>query len=368
MSGGRTSRGRVINFNPGPATLPLPVLEQVQRELLDYDGTGMSILESSHRAPAFDTINREAQALLRRLMDIPEDYEVLFLQGGASLQFTMVPQNLLRPDEHGDYVDTGVWSRKAIREAEVLGGARVAWTGEAEDYTRIPSPSEVDWTPAARYAHITTNNTIRGTQWHALPETGSVSLICDMSSDILSRPMEVARCGLIYAGAQKNLGPAGLTVVILRRELIEVGREDLPTLLQYRTHAAKRSLYHTPNTFGIYCLWRCLQHVERLGGAAEMERRNRAKQDLLYAAIDNSDGFYRGTAEPASRSWMNVTWRLADETLEARFLAEAEAAGLVGLKGHRSVGGIRASLYNAMPLEGVERLVDFMRGFRRRAG
>ncbi|MCB0217110.1 MAG: 3-phosphoserine/phosphohydroxythreonine transaminase [Caldilineae bacterium] len=357
---------RVINFNPGPAALPLPVLEQVQAELLDFEGTGMSILESSHRAPAFDAVNTEAQALLRRLMGLPEGYQVLFLQGGASLQFAMLPMNLLGPDQHGDYVNTGVWSGKAIKEAEIVGRARLAGSGEAEGFRRIPEPDEVVWDPAARYAHYTSNNTIYGTQWHRLPEVGDLPLICDMSSDILSRPIEAARYAMIYAGAQKNLGPSGLTVVIIRDDLVEAGRADIPSMLQYRIHAAKRSLYNTPNTFGIYCLWRCLQHVERLGGVPAVEAENRAKQALLYATIDASEGFYRGTADPASRSWMNATLRLPDEALEQRFVAEAAAAGMVGLKGHRSAGGIRVSMYNAVPLAGVERLVDFMQDFKRR--
>jgi phosphoserine aminotransferase len=282
----------------------------------------------------------------------------------------MVPLNLLPADASADYIDTGVWSRKAFEEAERVGRARIAASAKAEGYARLPDPGAFDLDPSAAYLHITSNNTISGTQWHAYPHparenaaTINVPLICDMSSDLLSRNFDVSQFGLIYACAQKNLGPAGLTVVIMRDDLIESGRTDIPRFLQYRTHAKADSLYHTPNTFGIYVFWRHLQHIRDTGGLKALEEANRRKQARLYRAIDESEGFYRGTAEPASRSWMNVTMRLADQGLEARFLEEAAAAGLVGLKGHRSVGGIRASLYNGMSLEGVERLVGFMVGF-----
>ncbi len=357
---------RVFNFNPGPATLPLPVLEQVQAEFTDYAGTGMSIMESSHRSPEFDAINEDVIALMKELMEIPDGYHVLFLQGGASLQFCMVPMNLLHQGEFADYVHTGTWSRKAIKEANILARARVAGSSEEQNFTRIPT--ELDFDPAARYVHITSNNTIAGTQWHEWPDVGEVPLVCDMSSDIMSRRIDVSRFALIYAGAQKNLGPSGVTVVIVRDDLVQAGRDDIPTLLQYRTQAAKKSLFNTPNAFGIYFLWRYLQYVKAGGGVPAVEEVNRRKKDLLYQAIDASDGYYRGTVEPASRSWMNVTMRMSSEDLEKRFIAEAREAGLAGLKGHRSVGGIRASIYNAMTLEGVQALVAFMDDFRTRNG
>ena len=357
---------RVFNFNPGPATLPLPVLEQVQAEFLDYGGTGMSIMESSHRAPEFDAINEEAIVLLKELMGIPDNYQVLFLQGGASLQFAMVPMNFLRAGQFGDYVHTGTWSKKAIKEGNILGKARVAASSEGVNFTRIPSLAEMDFDPAAQYAHLTSNNTIAGTQYHEFPDTGDVPMICDMSSDIMSRPLDVSKFALIYAGAQKNLGPSGVTVVIIRDDMVESGRDDIPTLLQYRTQAAKHSMFNTPNSFGIYFLWRYLQFVKAQGGVTAMEQVNREKQEILYAAIDGSDGYFRGTVEKASRSWMNVTMRMTSEDLEKQFIAEAKECGLVGLKGHRSVGGIRASQYNAMTLEGVQALVQFMADFRAR--
>jgi len=356
---------RVFNFNPGPATLPLPVLERVQSEFLDYRGTGMSIMESSHRSPEFDEINNTANALIRELMEIPDGYHVLFLQGGASLQFCMVPMNFLTDGTFGDYVHTGTWSRKAIHEANVLARARVAGSSEEVKFTRIPGPDEIEFDPAAQYVHITSNNTIAGTQWHEFPDTGDVPLICDASSDIMSKRIDVSRFGLIFAGAQKNLGPSGVTVVIIRDDLIERGRTDIPTLLQYRTQAAKDSLFNTPNSFGIYFLRCYLDYLKEMGGVPAMEAINRRKQERVYATIDGSGGFYRGTVEKASRSWMNATMRLPAEELEKRFIAEAKDAGLAGLKGHRSVGGVRVSMYNAMTLEGIETLVDFMGEFQR---
>lgn len=355
---------RVFNFNPGPATLPLPVLERVQSEFLDYRGTGMSIMESSHRAPEYDEINENAISLMKELMEIPDGYSVLYLQGGASQQFFQIPMNFLREGQFGDYLHTGTWSKKAIKEANILGRARIAASSEDANFTRIPRPDEIDLDPAARYVHITSNNTIAGTQWHEFPDTGDVPLICDASSDIMSRRIDVSKFGMIYAGAQKNLGPSGVCAVILRDDLIEGGRDDIPTLLQYRTQAAKKSLFNTPNLFGVYFLERYLEYCKELGGVAAVEETNRQKQQLVYDAIDGSDGYYRGTTEVASRSWMNVTMRMRTEDLERQFIAEAKEAGLAGLKGHRSVGGIRASLYNAMTLEGVARLVQFMADFR----
>ena len=359
---------RVFNFNPGPATLPLEVLERVQEEFLDYRGTGMSIMESSHRSPEFDEINARATSLLRELMGIPDGYHVLFLQGGASLQFAMVPMNFLRDEESGDYVHTGIWSKKAIKEANIVGRARVAGSSEEESFTRIPEDNEIEIDPRARYVHITSNNTIYGTQWHRLPITRHVPLICDASSDILSRTIDVSRFGLIYAGAQKNLGPSGVTVVIIRDDLIEAGRDDIPTLLQYRTQAAKDSLFNTPNSFGIYFLKCYLEFVHGRGGVPAVEQLNFRKQELLYQTIDGSEGFYRGTVARGSRSWMNATMRLPHEALEKQFIGEATENGLAGLKGHRSVGGVRVSMYNAMSLAGIETLIQFMKDFAIRNG
>jgi phosphoserine aminotransferase len=359
---------RVFNFNPGPATLPLAVLERVQAEFLDYAGTGMSIMESSHRAPEFDAVNNSAIALLKELMGIPDDYHVLCLQGGASLQFAMVPMNLLPSGTFGDYILTGSWSKKAIKEANIVGKGRTAASTEGEKFTRIPTATEIDLDPAAQYVHMTSNNTIYGSQWHWTPDTGATPLVCDASSDILSKRIDASKFALIYAGAQKNLGPSGVTVVIIRNDLVEKGRKDIPTMLQYRTHAAEKSLYNTPNTFGIYFMKCYLEHVKENGGVAAVEEINRKKQDLLYTTIDSSGGFYRGTVQKDSRSWMNVPVRLPSEELEKKFLAGSKSNGLIGLKGHRSVGGIRASLYNAMPLAGVEALCSFMKEFQRTNG
>ena len=359
---------RVYNFNPGPATLPHPVLQQVQAEFLDYEGTRMSIMESSHRAPEFDAINEQLITLTRELMEIPDNYQILFLQGGASLQFCMVPMNFLADGAFGDYIHTGTWSKKAIKEANVISRARLAASSEEVKFTRVPALAEIDLDPAAQYVHITSNNTIAGTQFHAFPDTGDVPLICDASSDIMSQRIDVSQFGMIFAGAQKNLGPSGVCVVIIRDDLVVKGRTDIPTLLQYRTQAAKKSLFNTPNTFGMYFLWRCLLNLRDSGGVAAMEEVNRQKQALLYDTIDNSGGFYRGTVEKASRSWMNVTMRMPEEAMEKAFIAQAKDAGLAGLKGHRSVGGIRASIYNAMTLEGVQALVDFMNEYQRKNG
>ena len=363
---------RVHNFGAGPAALPLPVLERAREELLDFAGTGTSVLETSHRGPAYDEVHRGAIDGLRRVLGIPAGWSVLLLQGGASLQFAMAPMNLLREGGSADYVLTGAWSKKALAEAgRVAAGrgaaVRVAGSTEGEGFTRIPRPGELDLDPAADYLHLTTNNTIFGTQWHELPEAGGVPLVADMSSDVLSRPLDVGRFGLLYAGAQKNLGPAGVTLVVVRDDLLDRAPAGLATMLDYRTHAAKGSLYNTPPTFAVYLLGLVVAWVEEQGGAEAMGERNRRKAETLYASIDAS-GFYRGTAEPASRSWMNVTFRLPDEELERRLLEAAAGQGLVGLKGHRSVGGVRASLYNAVPPEAVDALVDLLREFERTQG
>jgi phosphoserine aminotransferase len=361
---------RIHNFAAGPAALPLPVLERAREELVDYRGTGMSVLEMSHRSPAYDEIHQGAMAAVRRLMGVPEGWSVLFLQGGASLQFSMVPMNLMHPRRRADYVLTGSWAKKAAAEARREGEVRIAASTESEGFRRVPRPGELDLAPEADYLHLTTNNTIFGTQMRELPEAGDVPLVLDMSSDVLSWPVPVERVGLLYAGAQKNLGPAGVTLVIVRDDLLERAPQSLATMLQYRTHAAADSLYNTPPTFAIYLLGLYLAWVEEQGGVAVMEAASRRKAEKLYAAID-AGGFYRGTAEPASRSRMNVTFRLADESLEKPFLAaaaEASPTPMTQLKGHRSVGGVRASLYNAVPERAVDDLVAFLAEFERRHG
>jgi phosphoserine aminotransferase len=350
----------VYNFSAGPAVLPRPVLERARAELVDYRGTGMSVMEMSHRSPAYEAIHEGARAKLAELLAVPEGFTVLLLQGGASLQFSMVPMNLLRTG--ADYLVTGSWSNKALAEARKVGSARVAASGEAGGFTRIPAAGEIDLDPAADYVHLTSNNTLFGTRWSAPPDTAGVPLVADMSSDVMSRPVDWPRYGLVYAGAQKNLGPAGVTVVVVRDDLLDRAPETLASMLAYRTHAAARSLYNTPPCWAIYVLGLACEWVAEQGGVAAMERAAEARAARLYALLD-AGGIYRGTAEPASRSRMNVTFRLPTPELEARFLAEAATEGLVNLKGHRSVGGVRASLYNAMPMAGVEALCGFMERF-----
>jgi len=357
---------RVYNFNPGPAVLPVPALEEAQRDLVTLPGVGMSVLEISHRSKTFEGILAEAEADLRAVLGIPDNYKVIFLGGGASLQFTMVAMNLLPRDGSADYIHTGSWAAAAIKEAKKLGRVNVAATTEADKFSRIPRQEELKLDPNAAYVHFTSNNTIEGTEWFVEPETGSVPLVCDASSDILSRPIDVKKYGVVYAGAQKNMGPAGVTVVILRDDLLARVPAGLPSMLDYKLQAEKQSLYNTPPVFAIYLVRLVLKWLKGIGGLPEMERRNREKADLLYNAIDSSGGFYRGTAEKASRSRMNVTFRMASEELEKKFVDEAKAGKLVGLGGHRSVGGMRASLYNAFPKEGVEALVAFMKDFQQR--
>ncbi len=358
---------RAINFSAGPATLPLPVLEEAQRDLVDYRGTGMSVMEMSHRSPAYDEIHRGTVATLRRLLGAGDDHDVLFLQGGASLQFSMVPMNLMLPARRADYVDTGAWSTKAIAEARKIGEIRVSGTSREEDYVRIPRQDELDFDASADYVHITTNNTIYGTGWSYIPETGSVPLVADVSSDILSKPIDMTRFGLIYAGAQKNLGPAGVSLVIIRKDLLDRAPKEIGSMLRYSTHAEKRSLYNTPACWAIYIVGLVARWVASQGGLEPMHRANEEKARLVYDILDRG-AFYRGTVEKGSRSLMNIPFRLPTEELEGRFIAESSAEGMTNLKGHRSVGGIRASIYNAMPRSGVEALVAFMREFERRCG
>ena len=358
---------RVFNFGAGPAVLPEPVLTEAREHLLALPGSGMSVLEISHRSAAFEEILTSAEANIRALAGVPDGYHVLFLQGGATQQFAMVPMNLLGPGATADYVVTGSWAHKAAAEARKFGIVHVAATTEPAGFARVPAPSELALTGGAAYVHLTSNNTIAGTQWPETPDTGDAPSVVDASSDILSRPIDVARHGLIYAGAQKNLGPAGVTVVIVRDDLVRRARVELPTLMRYDTFAGSRSLHNTPPVFAIYVVALVTAWIRAAGGLDEMARRNERKARALYEAIDRS-AFYRGTAEPASRSRMNVTFRLPTPELDARFVRDAADAGLAGLKGHRSVGGQRASIYNAFPEAGVAALVDFMREFERSRG
>ncbi len=358
---------RVFNFSAGPAVLPIPVLEQAQRDLVALPGVGMSVMEISHRSKVFEDLLANAIAGVRELAGVPSNYRILFLQGGASLQFSMAPMNLLHAGTVADYVDTGTWAVKAIEEARRVGTVNVTGSTKAEKYSRIPAQTELDLSPGASYVHITTNNTIEGTEWKAPPEVGDAPIVADASSDILSGPIDVARFGLIYAGAQKNLGPSGVTLVIIREDLLARSDASLPTMLNYKVLAENNSLYNTPNTFGIYILGLVTQWLKSIGGLTGIARINQRKAALLYSEIDRT-GFYRGTAQRDSRSLMNITFRLPSEELEKTFDRQASAAGFDGLKGHRSVGGLRASIYNAFPEEGVAGLVDFMREFERTHG
>lgn len=361
---------RVYNFSSGPAMLPVPVLERIQRELMALPGVGMSVLEISHRSQVFETILAEAEADVRSLAGITSDYRVLFLQGGASLQFSMIPMNLLDANTVADYIDTGSWAEKAIHEAKKVGAVNVAATTKADKYSRLPAHSDIALTPGAAYVHMTSNNTIEGTQFSRLPDVGGAPLVSDASSDIFSRPIDVSRHALIYAGAQKNLGPAGLALVIIRQDLVDRSahkKAALPTMLNYAVHAENGSLYNTPATFGVYVLGLVAKWLLDQGGLTAIAALNERKAAKLYAEIDRT-GFYRGTARTDSRSLMNVTFRLPSEDLEKRFVKESTAAGFDGLKGHRSVGGMRASIYNAFPEAGVDALVTFMRDFTQKHG
>jgi phosphoserine aminotransferase len=358
---------RIHNFSAGPAVLPLPVLEQAQRDLISLPGVGMSVMEISHRSKTFEDLLNTAIADIRALANVPDNYRILMLQGGATLQFSMVPMNLLTAGGSADYIDTGSWADKAIKEAKKVGSVNIVASTKADGYTRIPRQDELELTPGAAYVHITTNNTIEGTEWKAPPDVGEAPLVADASSDIFSRPIDVSRFGLIYAGAQKNLGPSGVTLVIIREDLLTRSTDAVPIMLNYKVHADNNSLYNTPNTFGIYILGLTMKWLRSTGGLEGIARINQRKASRLYAEIDRT-GFYRGTAQRESRSLMNITFRLPDEQLEKTFEKEATAAGLDGLKGHRSVGGMRASIYNAFPEEGIDALVAFMREFERKHG
>ena len=354
---------RKYNFNAGPAVLPVPVLEKARETLPEYGDTGIGMMETSHRAPAFDEIINSARDRMCKLLGIPEGYKVLFLQGGASMQFAMIPMNLLGSDQVASYHNTGTWSRKAIAEAKRFGEVRVPFTSEEQNFNNIPGAGVGKPQGDEVYLHFTTNNTIVGTQYSTFPEAGEVPLIADMSSDIMCRKIDVSDFGLIYAGAQKNLGPSGVTIVIIRDDLVARCPDTVPTMLNYRTHAEKKSLFNTPSTWPIFIVGLVMEWLEEQGGLDAMEDRNRHKAGLLYNLLDEMPDYFRGTAERESRSIMNVTCRLPSEELEKKFLAESVEAGFVGLKGHRSVGGLRASIYNSCPTEGVEELVAFMRKF-----
>ena len=358
---------RIHNFSAGPAILPVPVLEEAQREMLSLPGVGMSVMEISHRSKTFAEIFARAEAGLRQLLEIPDNYHVLFLQGGASLQFSMIPMNFLPAEAGADYVITGSWGKKALKEAKRAGAVNVASTMADGGFTRVPGNDELKLDPKAAYVHITTNETIEGVEWKKEPEVGDVPLFADASSDILSHPIPVDKYALIYAGAQKNMGPSGVTLVIVRDDLLKRIPNGLHTMLDYRTHVENKSLYNTPNTWGIYIISLVCKWLRDKGGLTAMHRENEEKAGLLYDAIDATE-FYRGHADADARSIMNVTFRLPSEELEKKFAAEATAQGLDGLKGHRSVGGIRASIYNAFPVAGVEALVAFMKEFERNNG
>jgi phosphoserine aminotransferase len=365
-----TTIHRVHNFSAGPAVMPLSVLEEIQRDLIALPGVGMSILEISHRSKPFEDILAAAEADIRALAGIPSNYKVLFLQGGASLQFSMVPMNLLGPGQTADYIDSGSWADKAIKEAKKVGTVNVAATTKGENYSRVPEQSELKLTPGAAYVHMTSNNTIEGTESKTLPDVGDVPLVSDTSSDMFSRPIDISRHALIYSGAQKNMGPAGVVVVIIRDDLVQRSAEKkaaLATMLNYAVHAENSSLYNTPPAFAVYALGLVMKWLLKQGGLKAVAVANERKAAKLYAEIDRT-GFYRGTAHKTSRSLMNVTFRLATEDLEKQFIKESTAAGLDGLKGHRSVGGMRASIYNAFPEQGIDALVEFMRAFETKHG
>lgn len=357
---------RIFNFSPGPGTLPYSVLQEAAVDIVNFKGKGIGLIELSHRSKEFMAVADETEALIRELMGIPANYKVLFLQGGASSQFFMAPMNLLQADQKATYLNTGVWSKKAIKEAKLFGQVEVAYSSEETGFKRVPRDDEYTVAPDSEYLYFVSNNTIYGTQFPTMPNKEAM-LVADMSSDILSRPVDVSKFGLIFAGAQKNMGPAGVTVVIIRDDLLDRVNDKVPTMLKYKTHAEKDSMFNTPPCFSIYCVGRVMNWLKQMGGAAAMEKLNREKAALLYEMIDSTD-FYRGHAEKESRSTMNVPFNLPTKELEAKFIAEATAVGLDGLKGHRSVGGCRASIYNAFPREGVEKLVAFMADFAKNNG
>jgi phosphoserine aminotransferase len=357
---------RIFNFSPGPCTLPLPALEKAQSQFVDYQEAGMSLIEMSHRGKHYDDVHYAAIANIREVLNVPESHDVLFIQGGATLQFAMVPLNLMIDGKSAEFLNTGTWAKKAIADAEKQGATRIIWSGESENFTRIPAPDEYKAGEDAAYLHICSNETIGGIEYHEYPDTAAVPLVADMSSHIMSRPIDWKKLDLAFAGAQKNLGPAGLALVIIKKTVLDKCKDGLPAYLSYKTHAAKDSLYNTPPVFAIYMMKLTIDWVKSEGGLAEMEKRALARSGALYDTIDSSGDWYRCPVDKASRSRMNVCFRLPTEELEAKFIAEALAANFSGLKGHRSVGGCRASMYNAMPLEGAERLAEFMATFKKK--
>lgn len=359
---------KIYNFYAGPAVLPQAVLEEAQSELLNFNNAGMSILEISHRSKEYEAVNTEAEALMKELLGVPNNYRVLFLQGGASTQFSAVPLNLVGQGGHADYILTGSWAQKAYEEASKFVQTHVVASTKEENYNRIPSFEEIQVSKDPAYVHLCTNNTIFGTQWHSFPDFGNVPVVADMSSDIMSRRFDASKFALIYAGAQKNLGPSGVTIVIIREDLLANIPTNIPTMLRYDIHAKNNSLYNTPPSFSVYMVNLVLRWLKKNGGLEAMEKHNQEKAALIYDSIDNSGGFYRGHAVKDSRSLMNISFRLPSEELEKTFAAESTQQGLIGLKGHRSVGGIRASVYNAMSIEGSKALVDFMKEFQRKNG
>ncbi|PFN96910.1 3-phosphoserine/phosphohydroxythreonine aminotransferase [Bacillus sp. AFS076308] len=356
---------RAYNFNAGPSALPLSVLEKAQEELIDFRGTGMSVMELSHRSRPYEEVHNQAISSLRELLAIPDTHEVLFLQGGASLQFSMIPMNFLQSGKKASYVMTGSWSEKAFSEAKLFGDVYHAASTKEGNYRSIPKLDELQYDQEDAYVHITSNNTIYGTQWKDFPDTGDVPLIADMSSDILSKPFDVSKFALIYAGAQKNLGPSGVTVVIIRKDFLERANTNIPTMLKYSTHAKNNSLYNTPPTFGIYMLGEVLNWARDLGGLETIAKRNEEKANYIYSVIDNSNGFYIGHADQDSRSLMNLTFNLKTPELEKKFLELAKQEGFVGVNGHRSIGGCRVSAYNAVPVEACQAFSEFMTKFQK---
>jgi len=359
---------RIWNFNAGPAAIPEAVLERIHKDWFNYPKSGMNVMEMSHRGKDYDAIHQRAVELFHELLGIGPEYHILFLQGGASLQFAMIPMNFLLEGKTADYIHTGAWAGKAVKEAKPFGKVNVAWDGKEINYSRLPRQGDLKLTPDAAYVHLTGNETIGGIEFFAFPDVGAVPLVCDMSSDILSHRFDARQFSLIYAGAQKNLGPSGVTLVILRDDFLQTAKQGLPTMLSYGTHVKENSLYNTPPTFGIYVIKLTLEWILENGGLEGIEKINRAKAEALYSMIDGSGDFYKGTVSKDSRSWMNVTMRLPSEALEEQFIKEAKEAGMVGLKGHRSVGGVRASIYNAVSLQAVESLIKFMKEFQSRNG
>jgi len=357
---------RVYNFNPGPSTLPLEVLKKVQADLLNFENTGMSIMEISHRSPEYDKVHNDAIALTKELMGLDDSYKVLFEGGGASTQFAYIPMNFLHEGKVGAYVDTGTWSTKAIKEVKILGKeVYIAGSSKDDGFTFVPQPDEIKFPDDAAYLHITTNNTIKGTQFHQFPAMGDVPLIADMSSDILSHQIDFSKFSMIYAGAQKNLGPSGVTMIVMKEDMLDKIQDGLPSMIDYRTHATKNSLFNTAPTLPIYIVKLVLEWIKDQGGLSAIETINRAKKDIVYGLLDDNPDYFRTPVRKDSRSWMNLVFRLPSEELEQKLVAEAKEAGFIGLKGHRSVGGIRVSLYNAMTLEGAEKVADFIMNFRK---